>query len=123
MATNDGRRTAQSAETYHDRRLARRMGDPAFRAEFERELAQIRAVDEVVHQLDELRAAQGLSKAALARAIDKQPAAVRRLLTASGNPELKTVVAMAQALDADLVVVPRRRDDDPAGATSRRAPA
>jgi DNA-binding phage protein len=34
---------------------------------------------------------------------------VRRLLTAKGNPELATVVAIADALDADVVVVPRKK--------------
>jgi hypothetical protein len=42
-------------------------------------------------------------------AIDKNPASVRRLLTAKGNPELATVVAIADALDADVVVVPRKK--------------
>jgi hypothetical protein len=37
----------------------------------------------------------------------KNPASVRRLLTASGNPELRTVVAMANALDADIKIVRR----------------
>lgn len=59
--------------------------------------------------LDELREQQGVSKAALAREIDKNPAAIRRLLTAPGNPELGTVVALADALDTDLVIVPRKQ--------------
>lgn len=50
----------------------------------------------------------GLSKAHLAREIGKHPASVRRLLTAPANPELRTVVALADALDADVQVVPRR---------------
>jgi hypothetical protein len=41
--------------------------------------------------------------------IDKNPASVRRLLTAKSNPELGTVVAMADALDADVVLVPRKK--------------
>lgn len=110
MAAKTQRRTAQTTDSYHDRRLARRLEDPEFRTEYERELRQIQAIDELVHRLDVLRADRGLSKADLARAIDKNPAAVRRLLTASGNPELKTVVAMAEALDADVVIVPRDRD-------------
>jgi DNA-binding phage protein len=84
---------------YHDRRLASRLRDPEFPAEFERQQAEIAAVDAIVNELDGLRERSGMTKAALARAIDKNPAAVRRLLTASGNPELRTVVAIAQALD------------------------
>lgn len=57
---------------------------------------------------DALRERHGLSKADLARPIDKDPAAIRRLLTASGNPELRTVVAIAEALDAEVRIVPRK---------------
>jgi DNA-binding XRE family transcriptional regulator len=95
---------------HHDRRLARRLAeDPEFRAEFERQQRAIGAIDDIVNRLDELRVQHDLSKAELARMIDKNPASVRRLLTASGNPELATVVAMADALDADVVVVPRKK--------------
>jgi DNA-binding XRE family transcriptional regulator len=95
--------------SYHDHRLARRLrNDPAFRAEFERERREIAAIDAIVNTLDELREKHGLTKADLARAIDKNPAAIRRLLTASGNPELRTVVAIADALDAEVRIVPRQ---------------
>jgi len=57
-----------------------------------------------------------MSKAELARAIDKHPASVRRLLTAKGNPELATVVALADALGADVVVVPRKKPVPPKAA-------
>jgi uncharacterized protein len=94
---------------YDDRRLARRLQDPEFRAEFERRQREIAAIDGILAQLDGLREKHRMTKAGLARAIDKNPAAVRRLLTASGNPELRTVVAMAQALDAELKVVATQR--------------
>jgi DNA-binding phage protein len=99
----------QANTSFHDRRLAERMEDPEFRAEFERVSREIRAIDAIVNMLDSLRASQGLTKAELAREIGKNPASVRRLLTAQSNPELRTVVAMADALDADLVIVPRSR--------------
>lgn len=108
MATTTDRQIAQDTG-FHDRRLARRLDDPEFRAEFERQKREISAIDAIVHRLDDLREQHGFSKAELARAIDKNPAAVRRLLTASGNPELRTVVAMAEALDADVQIVPRKR--------------
>jgi DNA-binding phage protein len=103
--------TAQNAtSSYHDRRLARRMEDPEFREAFEREAAEVTANDAVVNALDGLRAERGMSKAELAREIGKNPAAIRRLLTLDGaNPELRTVVAMANALDADIQIVPRSR--------------
>jgi len=93
---------------FHDRRLARRLEDPEFRAEFDRQKREIAGIDAIVHQLDALREEQGMTKAELARAIGKNPAAVRRLLTASGNPEMRTVVAMAEALNAEVKIVSRR---------------
>lgn len=102
--------TEQSkTKSFHDRRLEARLKDPAFKAEYERGLRAIKAVDEVVNALDDLREQHDLSKAEIARMIDKNPASIRRLLTASGNPELKTVIAMADALDADVKIVPRKK--------------
>lgn len=85
------------------------MQDPEFKAEYERQLRAIKAVDELVNALDGLREENNLSKAEVARMIDKNPASVRRLLTASGNPELKTVIAMADVLGADVKIVPRNK--------------
>ena len=120
--TLDRRKTAQDLG-YHDRRLARRLReDPEFRVEFERQQREIAALDAIVHQLDVPREDRRMSKAELAKAIDKNPATIRRLLTASGNPELRTVVAMAQALGADVKIVPRarkRRQTKPRKATRR----
>ena len=93
--------------SFHNGFLAEQLKDPAFRAELERQQREIAAIDSIIHTLDALREKQGKTKAELARAIHKNPAAVRRLLTASGNPELRTVVAMAAELDAEVMIVPR----------------
>ena len=101
--------TENATGNYHDRRLARRMEDPEFREAFERETAELTGIDAVVNALDELREVHGISKAQLAREIGKNPAAIRRMLTLDGvNPALRTVVAMANALDADIQIVPRK---------------
>jgi DNA-binding phage protein len=97
------------------------MEDPEFRAEFERASREIQAIDAIVNTLDSLRATQGMTKADLAREIGKNPASVRRLLTAQSNPELRTVVALADALDADLVIVPRSRRLTPTRGTPAAA--
>lgn len=104
-----GRKTTKLDTGHHDRRLARLLEDPEFKAEYERQRRAIAAIDEIVGRLDALRIEHDVSKAELARAIDKNPASVRRLLTAKGNPELGTIVAIADALDADVVVMPRKR--------------
>lgn len=85
------------------------MKDPEFRDEFERASREIKAIDAIVNELDSLRTTHGLTKAELAREIGKNPASVRRLFTAPANPELRTVVAIADALGADVVIVPRSR--------------
>jgi DNA-binding phage protein len=97
-----------SDTSFHDRFLAEQLADPAFRAEFERERREIETVDAIVGALDGLRDERGLSKAELARQIGKNPASVRRTLTAPGNPELRTIIAMADALGAEIKIVRRR---------------
>lgn len=94
--------------SYHRRRHEARMQDREYRREYELAEAEVEQVDAVMRQLDELRAESGLTKAQLARAIGKNPAALRRLFTAEVNPELKTVAALASALDAEVRIVPRK---------------
>jgi len=95
--------------SFHDRRLARQLEDPEFRAEFETASRQIGVIDAIVNDLDSLRRNHGMTKAGLAREIRRNPASVRRLFTAPANPELRTLVAIADALDADVVILPRSR--------------
>lgn len=94
---------------FHDRFLAEQLRDPNFRLEFERERREVEAIDAIVGALDGLRDERGLSKADLARQIGKNTASVRRTLTAPGNPELRTIIAMADALGAEIKIVRRRR--------------
>ncbi len=93
--------------SYHQRRLAARLKDPDFRAEYERARAEIAQIDAIMRSLDDLRQEAGFSKAELARQIGKDPASVRRLFTAQVNPELKTIAALARALGAEVQIVPR----------------
>jgi ribosome-binding protein aMBF1 (putative translation factor) len=97
--------------SYHRRRREALMQNPEYRREAERARAEIVQVDSIMRQLDHLREDAGMSKASLARLIGKNPAAVRRLFSAEVNPELKTVAAMAVALNAELQIVPRLSPD------------
>ncbi len=108
MATAAKRRTKKDTG-FHDRWLRSQLSDPEFKEAFERERREIQGTDAIVNALDHRRDQLGMSKAELARQIGKNPASVRRLLTASGNPEMRTVVAMADALDIEVKLVPRRR--------------
>jgi ribosome-binding protein aMBF1 (putative translation factor) len=51
----------------------------------------------------------GVSKAQLARDIGRDDAVVRRLFTADVNLELRTIAALAAALDAKTQIVRRRK--------------
>src|SRR3954451_4973747 len=98
--------TRPKASRYHEERLDRRLReDTEFRDEFERQSREIAMIDDLIRKLDALRVETGTSKAELARAIGKHPAAIRRLLTASGNPELRTVIALADELGAEVQLV------------------
>jgi DNA-binding phage protein len=91
--------TTRDAEGY----LARRLRDPAYEAEYVRERARVDAIDSIVRALDDARNKQGLSKAELARLVDKRADFLRRLFTAAHpNPTLETVVEIAAALDLEV---------------------
>jgi len=92
----------------HERRRERRMQDPEYRAAYERAAREIAQTDAVIRQLDALRVDLGISKAELARRVNRNASSVRRLFTASQvRPELPLIVALADALGAELRVVPR----------------
>jgi ribosome-binding protein aMBF1 (putative translation factor) len=95
----------------HERRRARRMEDPEYQAAYERASREIAQTDEVIRALDELRVDLGVSKAELARRVNRNASSVRRLFTASGpRPELPLIIALADALGAELRVVPRTQE-------------
>ena len=95
--------------SHHRRRTSERLQDPEFQAEYERTRQELAQVNAVMQRLDDLRISAGLSKADLAREIGRNDAVVRRLFTAEVNPELRTVAALAAALDAEIQIVPRRK--------------
>lgn len=98
------------------------MEDPEFEAAYGQHRARIDAIDELMRVLDEAREQQGITKAALARRIQAEPAAVRRLFSqATPNPQIARVVDMAHELGLEVVIQPkrparRRRAASPAGA-------
>jgi ribosome-binding protein aMBF1 (putative translation factor) len=92
----------------HERRRARRTEDPEYRAAYEQAAREIAQTDAVIQSLDALRIELGVSKAELARRANRNASSVRRLFTASQiRPELPLIAALADALGAELRVVPR----------------
>ena len=92
----------------HERRRAARMEDPDYRLAYERAAREISQIDEVIRDLDSLRVDLGMSKAELARRVNRNASSIRRLFTARRvHPELPLIAALADALGADLRVVRR----------------
>lgn len=87
--------------------LAKDLEDPEFRQHYLIESVRIATIDEIVNALDEAREAAGMTKAELARAIDQEPAVVRRLFSAGHvNPTLGTLAEVATALGLKITVEP-----------------
>jgi DNA-binding phage protein len=93
--------------SYFDRRLAKRLDNPAFREEYDRASRYIAHVDAFVRQLDDIRKRAGISKAEVARRSGLDAASVRRLFSSAVNPEWQTLDAIADALEVDIKPVPR----------------
>lgn len=98
----------------HERRLARQMNNHEFRAAYERTAREITQTDEVIRTLDALRMDLGVSKAELARRVNRNASSIRRLFTAERpRPEFPLIVALADALGAELRVMPRSPGTQP----------
>jgi ribosome-binding protein aMBF1 (putative translation factor) len=109
---NAGRRAVPEPEmldvSLHERRRASRMQDPEYRLAYDRAAREIAQTDSVIRELDALRLDLGMSKAELARRVNRNASSVRRLFTASQpRPELPLIAAIADVLGADLRVVRR----------------
>jgi len=93
-----------------DAYLEKQLLDPTFREAFDRYSAEIVAIDEFLGALDRRREECGISKAALARAMGKEPATVRKLFSDdAANPTLRTVLACVEALGLEVELTPRRQ--------------
>lgn len=87
MADTERLEEINVAGTSFDARLDRWMEDPEFEAAYKQHRARIDAIDDLMRALDEAREEQGITKAMLARRIQAEPAAVRRLFSqATPNP-------------------------------------
>jgi DNA-binding phage protein len=94
--------------TAAERYLAERLQDPEYRAAYEGVRDRIARIDAMIRAFDARREELALTKAELARRAGVQPEAVRRLFSAERqNPTLITVLALADALELDVVPVPR----------------
>jgi transcriptional regulator with XRE-family HTH domain len=92
--------------------LAQDLKDPRFLREYVAQSIRIATIDRLVNELDVAREAAGLSKAELARAINSEPATVRRLFSAGHvNPTLGTLAEVAAVLGMRVVLEPLEAED------------
>ena len=92
--------------------LAQDLRDPQFLREYVAQSIRIATIDRLVNELDVAREAAGLSKAELARAINSEPATVRRLFSAGHvNPTLGTLAEVAAVLGMRVVLEPLEAED------------
>jgi len=92
--------------------LAEDLREPALRHHYILESERIAAIDRVINQLDELRQREGLSKADLARAIERKPETVRRLLTSKlANPQFSVIAELAAVLGYRVTLERMSKED------------
>ena len=104
-----------AARTGAERYLEKQRDDPEYERASQEAAATVRAIDDLVRSIDARREALGLSKAELARRAGLPPEALRRLFTMrSPNPTASTLVALARAMDLDLVAEPRKKPTEQA---------
>lgn len=94
-----------------ERYIAEQKQNPEFLSAYDAAARRIRRIDDLVRAIDARRVERGLTKAELARQAGMPPEAVRRLFSVDRpNPTAATLVALADALDLELVARPAERE-------------
>ncbi len=90
-----------------ERRIERRKADSEeYRKGAERAAAEISQANQFMEAIAEQLEARGVSKAELARRVDRHPSAVRKLFMEGANPTIETAIAVATALGLRLTLTP-----------------
>ncbi len=98
------------SKTSFDQRFDGWTQDPELVESYRLHRARIDAIDTLMRALDEERERQKMTKAGLARRIEAEPAAVRRLFTESRpNPQIGRLVDIAHELGFEITVQKRKR--------------
>ncbi len=92
--------------------LERNLKNPEFAAAFHRETIRIKMIDELINQLDQARAMEGLSKTELALALQQEPANIRRFFTAKRpNPTISSLIDISLALGFRIKLEPLTKSE------------
>lgn len=95
------------ARTGAERYFAELRRDPEYEAAYQAARRRIDQFDTIIRELDQRRSSLNLTKAEVARRADLRPEVVRRLFSAKNpNPTLSTLVAIADAVDMQIVLTP-----------------
>lgn len=96
----------QAFEEFLDGQLA----DPSFKAGFDRRLAKVKSIAEMLQVVDQVRERENLPKAEIARRMNRKPEAISRLLRGEGsNPTLDTLVDLIDAIGLELDIRIKRQ--------------
>jgi DNA-binding phage protein len=108
------------ARTGAERYLEDRLEEAEYAAAYSEARERVSQIDAVMRALERRREEMAVSKAELARRAGIKPEAVRRLFSAERrNPTLATIVALADALELDVVPQPRLRPATPPSSATR----
>lgn len=93
--------------------LAEDLKNPEFARAYIVESLRISTIDSLVNQLDNVRSSLGLTKAELARSLQLEPAALRRLFSAEQvNPTISTLADIASVLGLRVTLEPLSDSED-----------
>lgn len=108
MATRTTK-TPLAGQTF-DEFLDDQLADPAFKAGFEKKLAKVKSIAEMLQVIELVRERQNLPKAEIARRMNRKPEAISRLLRGEGaNPTLDTLIDLIDAIGLELDIRIKRQ--------------
>jgi DNA-binding phage protein len=93
-----------------DEFLEGQLADPSFKASFEKKLAKVKSIAEVLQVIELARERENIPKAELARRMQRKPEAISRLLRGEGaNPTLDTLIDLVDAIGLELDIRIKRQ--------------
>ncbi len=108
MATRTAK-TPRAGQAF-DEFLEGQLADPTFKAGFEKKLAKVKSIAEVLQVIELARERENIPKAEIARRMERKPEAISRLLRGEGsNPTLDTLIDLVDAIGLELDIRIKRQ--------------